>query len=102
MFQRSNEACERALSLDPNRMIAASQLITNRVERGELGKAYEAASRLYVPVASGAVCRAFMVRPSADLDQTQATTDRIMNDKKFRELLARLSDCVEGPMTEER
>jgi eukaryotic-like serine/threonine-protein kinase len=46
MFQRSNEACERALSLDPNRMIAASQLITNRVERGELGKAYEAANAL--------------------------------------------------------
>jgi serine/threonine protein kinase len=46
LFQRSNEACERALSLDPNRMIAASQLITNRVERGELGKAYEAATAL--------------------------------------------------------
>ena len=46
LFQRSNEACERALALDPNRMIAASQLITNRVERGELGKAYEAATDL--------------------------------------------------------
>jgi len=46
LFQRSNEACERALSLDPNRMIAASQLITNRVERGELGKAHEAATAL--------------------------------------------------------
>ncbi|HLB87336.1 MAG TPA: protein kinase [Terriglobales bacterium] len=46
MFQRSNTACERALALDPNRMVAASQLITNRVERGELGKAYEAARAL--------------------------------------------------------
>jgi eukaryotic-like serine/threonine-protein kinase len=46
MFQRSNTACERALALDPNRMIAAGQLITNRVERGELGKAYEAAQAL--------------------------------------------------------
>ena len=39
-FQRSNAAAERAVSLDPNRMTAASRLITNRVERGELGKAY--------------------------------------------------------------
>ena len=46
MFQRSNEACERAIELDPNRIVAAGQLITNRVERGELGKAYKAAQVL--------------------------------------------------------
>ncbi len=46
MFQRSNQAYERALQLDPNRIVAAGQLITNRVERGELGKAYEAAQAL--------------------------------------------------------
>jgi serine/threonine protein kinase/TolB-like protein len=46
MFQRSIKASERALALDPNLMIAASQLITNRVERSELGKAYEAAQAL--------------------------------------------------------
>jgi serine/threonine protein kinase len=46
MFQRSNQACERAISLDPNRIAAAGQLITNRVERGELGKAYQAAQEL--------------------------------------------------------
>ena len=46
MFQRSNKACERALELDPNRIVAAGQLITNRVERGELGKAYVAAQAL--------------------------------------------------------
>jgi serine/threonine protein kinase/tetratricopeptide (TPR) repeat protein len=46
MFQRSNEACEKAASLDPNRVVAAGQLITNRVERGELGKAYQAALAL--------------------------------------------------------
>src|ERR1022692_3587001 len=46
MFQRSNNACERAVVLDPNRILAAGQLITNRVERGELGKAYEAAQAL--------------------------------------------------------
>ena len=46
MFQRSNSAYERALSLDPNRVAAAGFLITNRVERGELGRAYDAATDL--------------------------------------------------------
>ncbi|MGB0108042.1 MAG: protein kinase, partial [Terriglobales bacterium] len=46
MFQRSNQACERAVQLDPNRMLAASQLIENRVMRGELGKAYQAAQAM--------------------------------------------------------
>jgi serine/threonine protein kinase len=46
MFQRSNKASERALELDPNRVVAAGQLITNRVERGELGKAFEAAQAM--------------------------------------------------------
>ena len=45
-FQRSTKACERALTLDPNRIVAAGQLITNQVERGELGKAYEQAQVL--------------------------------------------------------
>jgi eukaryotic-like serine/threonine-protein kinase len=46
MFQRSNKACERAVELDPNRITAARQLIANRVERGELGPAYQAAQAL--------------------------------------------------------
>src|SRR4030081_1205644 len=46
MFQRANQAYERAIELDPNRIVAAGQLITNRVERGELGKAYQAAQAL--------------------------------------------------------
>jgi eukaryotic-like serine/threonine-protein kinase len=45
-FQRSNTAFERALGLDPNLVSAASQLITNRVERGETVKAYQAATAL--------------------------------------------------------
>ena len=45
-FQHSNAAAERAVSLDPNRMTAATRLITNRVERGELGKAYVQAKDL--------------------------------------------------------
>jgi serine/threonine protein kinase/tetratricopeptide (TPR) repeat protein len=46
MFQRSNMAFEKATGLDPNRVGAASHLITNRVERGELGRAYDAATDL--------------------------------------------------------
>ena len=46
VFQRSNAAYERALSLDPDRVSAASGLITNRVERGELRRAYDAAKDL--------------------------------------------------------
>src|SRR5260370_13688211 len=46
MFQRSNAALERALALDPNLVSAASTLITNRVERGELAKAYKDAKAL--------------------------------------------------------
>ena len=46
IFQRSNAALERALALDPNLVSAASALITNRVERGELGRAYRDAKAL--------------------------------------------------------
>jgi eukaryotic-like serine/threonine-protein kinase len=43
MFQLSTRAYEQAVSLDPNRLVAVGQLITNRVERGELAKAYQEA-----------------------------------------------------------
>jgi tetratricopeptide (TPR) repeat protein len=43
MLQRSNVALEHGLSLDANLIAAASQLIVNHVDRGELGKAYAAA-----------------------------------------------------------
>jgi hypothetical protein len=46
MFQRSTSANERALALDPNYSDAASQLITNRVERGDLDRAYKEAKSL--------------------------------------------------------
>jgi serine/threonine protein kinase/tetratricopeptide (TPR) repeat protein len=45
-FERATNAYQRALTLDPNRIVAAGQLITNRVERGELGKAYQEAQAL--------------------------------------------------------
>jgi len=46
MFQKSNTALERALSLDPNLSLGAAQLAANRVERGELARAYKEAHDL--------------------------------------------------------
>ena len=46
MLQRSNSALERALSLDPNYVVAATWLTDNRVERGELTRAYSEAKAL--------------------------------------------------------
>ena len=46
MFQRGNAALERALALDPNFIVAAGWLIGDRVERGELTKAYKDAKAL--------------------------------------------------------
>jgi serine/threonine protein kinase/Flp pilus assembly protein TadD len=46
MFQKSNAALERALSLDPNLAVAASQMVANRVERGDLARAYKDAQDL--------------------------------------------------------
>jgi len=46
VFQRSNAALERALTLDPNHEIAAATLITNRTEEGEMAKAYSDALEL--------------------------------------------------------
>ncbi len=46
MFQRSSSAYEKAIELDPNRIVAAGQLINNHVERGELGTAYKEALAL--------------------------------------------------------
>ncbi len=46
MLQQSNDAYARALQLDPNLTVALGQQITNSVERGELGKAYDAAKAL--------------------------------------------------------
>jgi len=46
MLQQSNRAYARALQIDPNLTVALGQQITNAVERGELGKAYESAQAL--------------------------------------------------------
>ena len=45
-FRRSNLAYERALALDPNRILAAGQLASNSAERGDLVKGYQQAETL--------------------------------------------------------
>ena len=46
MFKRSNSAYERALALDPNLIDAASQMVSNRTEGGELVDSYAEALAL--------------------------------------------------------
>ncbi len=46
MFERSTAAHERALALDPDYSDAAGMLITNRVETGDLARAYKDAKAL--------------------------------------------------------
>jgi tetratricopeptide (TPR) repeat protein len=73
MFQRSNSADERAISLDPNRVMAASSLITKRVERGELGRAYDAATDLVrrrPQSADAHFALAYVLRYAGILDQS--------------------------------
>ncbi|HXZ33955.1 MAG TPA: protein kinase [Terriglobales bacterium] len=45
-FQKSNEASQHAVTLDPNRLIAAGQLVVNQVNRADLSKAYRGAQTL--------------------------------------------------------
>jgi|SRR5579864_26369 len=73
MFQRSNSAYERAISLEPNRVMAASSLITNRVERGQLGRAYDAATNLVRrrhQSADAHFAMAYVLRYAGILDQS--------------------------------
>ena len=88
MFQRSNAAYERALSLDPNRVMAASNLITNRVDRGELGRAYDAATDLVrrLPRSADAhFALSYVLRYAGMLDQStqECNTARQLDPGNF-------------------
>jgi len=88
MFQRSNAAYERAISLDPNRVMAVSSLITNRVERGELGHAYDAANafvRRRPQSADAHFALAYVLRYAGFLDQSsqECNTARQLDPGSF-------------------
>ena len=81
MFQRSNQACERAVELDPNRVVAARQLIANRVERGELGKAYQAAQAMITrrpESAEAHFAMGYVYRYAGMLEQSTDECDRAL------------------------
>ncbi|MGA9353743.1 MAG: protein kinase [Terriglobales bacterium] len=82
LFQRSTAAYERALSLDPNLTFAASQLVTNRVERGDLIRAYKDALDLVKrqPDKAGAhFALAYVLRYAGLLDESARECDTALS-----------------------
>lgn len=81
-FQKSNAALHRALVLDPNLLIAASQLITNQVETGDLVNAYKAADDL-VKRKPGSMdahfARAYVLRYAGLLDESAQECDTALS-----------------------
>jgi serine/threonine protein kinase len=82
VFQRSTAAYERALSLDPNLTFAASQLVTNRVERGELIRAYKDALDLVKRQPDKAAAHfavAYVLRYAGLLDESARECDTALS-----------------------
>jgi tetratricopeptide (TPR) repeat protein len=73
MLKRSDAALERAISLDPNYIVAIAWLITNRVEQGQLAKAYQDAKALVERHPENAVARfslAYVLRYGGAMDES--------------------------------
>ena len=82
MFQRSTAAQERALALDPDYSDAAGMLITNRVERGEMGKAYQDAKALVARHPENAMAHfalSYVLRYGGMLDEAAPECDKAMS-----------------------
>jgi serine/threonine protein kinase len=82
MFQRSNADYERAMALDPDFVRPAVGLVINRVERGELARAYQAAKALVErhPENAGAhLALAYVLRYGGITDQSAQECDTALS-----------------------
>jgi eukaryotic-like serine/threonine-protein kinase len=78
MLKRSDSAMERALALDPNLIPAAAQLITNHMDRGDIGQAYAQASALVNRLPKSALAHfslAYVLRYAGLLDESAHQCD---------------------------
>jgi hypothetical protein len=82
VMERSNAAYERALALDGNLITAASYLTQNRVETGELDKAYKEAEQLVKRRPSSADAHftlAYVLRYAGLLEESQRECDAALS-----------------------
>ncbi len=78
-YEKSDDAFQRALDLEPSRMSAAEGLVQNRVERGELEKAYNEARELVRQRPENAMTHyslAYVLRYAGMLEESQGECDR--------------------------
>jgi len=78
MLKRSDSALERALALDPNLVTAAVQLVTNQMDRGNIGQAYAQASALVKRLPKSAAAHfslAYVLRYAGLLDESTRECD---------------------------
>jgi eukaryotic-like serine/threonine-protein kinase len=81
MYKRSYSAYERALTLDPNLIDAASQLITTRAERGELVDSYGEALALvnrFPDSSQSHFALSYVLRYAGLLDEASRECDRAL------------------------
>jgi serine/threonine protein kinase/tetratricopeptide (TPR) repeat protein len=82
MYQRGQSALERAVALDPNLVGAAAQLITTRVEGGELVKAYQEGTALverHPENASAHFALSYVLRYGGMLDESAHECDTALS-----------------------
>ena len=78
MLKRSDSALERALALDPSLITAAVQLVTNQMDRGDIGQAYAQASALVKRLPKNAAAHfslAYVLRYAGLLEESTRECD---------------------------